>query len=117
MRFEPSTFSAALALLVSVAGPIQDKRGCRSCRVERDALDDLSVRYVEEWESDETFRSHIRSDEFWPVLVTMDLCSEEPEVVIGNLLANYGMDVLRRLREEIPSNTDMGENRKDEQDQ
>jgi quinol monooxygenase YgiN len=112
MRFEPSTLSAALGLLVSAAGPTQEKRGCKSCRVERDALDELSVRYVEEWEADEAFRRHINSDEFWPVLVSMDLCCEEPEVAIGNLLADYGMDVLRTLREEFPGSCPMVGNRK-----
>jgi len=100
MRFDPAAVPRALELLFSASGPIRAKRGCKSCRVQKDASDPCLLRYAEEWISEDAFRRHIRSEEFWRVLVAMDLCSEEPEVAIGDLSVRYGMDVLRKIREE-----------------
>lgn len=99
MRFDAAHLPRALELLLSACGPTQAKRGCRFCRVEREATGEGLVRYREEWDSDEAFQRHLRSDEFWRVLVAVDLCSEEPEVAIGDLVAQYGLEVLRRLRD------------------
>lgn len=102
MHFSPDRLARALELLLSAAGPIRAKRGCRSSRVERDAVDEGLVRYVEEWDISDAFARHVRSEEFWRVLLAMDLCSEEPEVTIGDLSVQRGMDVLRHLREASP---------------
>lgn len=99
MRFDAANLPRALELLLSACGPTQAKRGCRFCRVEREATGEGLVRYSEEWDSDEAFQRHLRSDEFWRVLVAVDLCSEEPEVAIGDLVAQYGLEALRRLRD------------------
>ncbi len=102
MRFDASCKPRALELLVSASGPIRAKRGCRSCRVENDAVDPDRLHYEEEWDSEEAFRRHVRSEEFWRVLLATDLCCEEPEVAIGDLSVQYGMDTLRKLREAPP---------------
>ena len=98
MRFNPDRLPRALELLLSAAGPIRAKRGCRTSRVERDAAEEGLVHYAEEWETEGAFVRHVRSDEFWRVLLAMDLCAEEPEVTIGDLSARRGMEALRRLR-------------------
>ncbi|MBE0616430.1 MAG: antibiotic biosynthesis monooxygenase [Proteobacteria bacterium] len=102
MLFEPARLPQALEILASTVGPIRAKRGCKSCRVELDAGGERALRYSEEWDSEEAFHRHLRSEEFWRVLVAMDLCSEEPEVTIGELSAQYGLEALRKLRERPP---------------
>ena len=44
------------------------------------------------------FRKHLRSEEFRRVLMAMDMCCEEPKVLVGNLSGGSGMDYLRELR-------------------
>ncbi|MBE0616516.1 MAG: antibiotic biosynthesis monooxygenase [Proteobacteria bacterium] len=105
MRFDAAHLPRALELLVSASGPTRVKRGCRACRIEQEAEGEGVVRYTEEWDSDEAFHRHLRSDEFWRVLLAMDLCSEEPEVAVGALSARYGLEALRELRE-TPSDVD-----------
>ncbi len=98
MQFDRNVLPRALGLLRSAAGPTQAKRGCRACRVEQDATERGVLHYREEWDSEEAFRRHVRSDEFWPVLVAMDLCTEEPQVTIGDLRAHGGLQSLLALR-------------------
>ena len=99
MRFDPPARERALELLQAAGGPIRAKRGCRSCRVEGDGGGPERVRYTEEWESEEDFGRHVRSDAFLWVLAAMDLCSAEPEVAVEERSELGGLEVLRRYRE------------------
>jgi len=100
MRFLPKDVDDAVRLLLSVKENIQAKRGCRACRVGMDASDTGLVHYLEEWESEDAFTHHVQSEEFRRVLIAVDLCSEEPRIVAGNLSGHVGMGYLRKLREE-----------------
>jgi len=99
MHFPSKDVDRAVRLLLSVKGTIQAKRGCRACDIRMDADDAGLVHYLEEWESAEFFHRHVRSEEFRRVLIAVDLCSEEPRIVVGNLSGHIGMAYLRKLRE------------------
>ena len=92
MRFESKDMEHAVQLLLSVRRNIQAKRGCRACEVGMDAADAGLVHYLEEWESAEDFHQHVRSEEFRRVLIAVDLCCEEPKIVVGNLSGHTGME-------------------------
>jgi quinol monooxygenase YgiN len=100
MRFESKEMEHAVRLLLSVRRTIQAKRGCRACEVGMDATDPGRVHYLEEWESAEDFYRQVRSEEFRRILIAVDLCREEPKIVVGHLSGHLGMEQLRKLREE-----------------
>jgi quinol monooxygenase YgiN len=102
MRFDAADLPKALELLLSAVGPTRAKHGCRSCHVDRDAIEPDRVRYEEEWDSGEALMRHVRSQDFLFVLLALDLCREEPEVRVADLSAQRGMGVLRNLRESGP---------------
>jgi quinol monooxygenase YgiN len=102
MRFPAENVDRAVRLLLSVKRDILTKRGCRACDVSTEAADPGVVHYREEWESKEAFRDHARSEEFRRVLIAMDMCCEEPRIVVGNLSGHGGMAYLRELREPDP---------------
>ncbi len=99
MRFAPEALEDAVRLLTSAVGRTGAKSGCRECVVTRDAAEEGRVRYCEAWDLRETFQRHLRSEEFGTVLVAMDLCLQEPEVMIGDLSGRRGISYLRELRE------------------
>jgi len=68
----------------------------------RDAGEEGTLRYTEEWMSEDAFRRHVQSEDFWPILIAMDLCSTEPQVRIGDLAVRGGLDLLLQLREAPP---------------
>jgi quinol monooxygenase YgiN len=92
----------ALAVLVAVAGPTRAKRGCLSCCVDRD-MDAGTIRYSEEWDSEDAFQRHLRSEDFQKVLVAMDLCYEEPRISLGETTITGGVEVLRGILQESSS--------------
>jgi quinol monooxygenase YgiN len=99
MRFAPKDVDVAVRLLLSRRGSILAKGHCRGCNIWVDAADADLVRYCEEWDSQEAFQHHLRSEEFRRVLIALDMCIEEPRVVVGNLSAGIGMGYLRLLLE------------------
>ena len=101
MRFELKDVDQAVRMLLSVRGGIQAKRDCRACEVGMDASESGLVHYREEWESEDAFRQHIRSEEFRRILIALDLCREEPRIMVGNLSGRTGMADLLKLRENV----------------
>ncbi len=97
MRFPPGQVAQAKDLLRSVTGPIAAKSGCRLCRFTWDANDDCVLIYEEYWDVDTDLGRHVRSEDFRPVLVAMDLCAVLPEVRIGRFHCCSGMDALHSL--------------------
>jgi len=100
MRFDPKDVDHAIRMLLSVRGSIQAKRGCRACEVGMEASEPGLVHYREEWETEDVFHQHVQSEEFRRVLIALDLCCEEPRIVVGNLSGHSGMEYLRKLLEE-----------------
>jgi len=100
MHFAKADLVSSVQLLLSVKGPITAKRGCRACGVELDAAETGFVHYREEWDADEAFHRHLQSEEFRRVLFAIDLCCEEPQIVVGKVSGYRGMPYLRKLCEE-----------------
>ncbi len=98
MHFSPENADRAIQLLLSGVGRTEAKLDCRACTVARDANEPNRVRYSETWKLESAFRKHVQSEEFRRVLMAMDMCCEEPQVVIGNLSGRSGISYLQELR-------------------
>ena len=98
LRFDADMVDSAVQLLLSVSERIEAKAGCQSCSISREALESNSIRYIEIWSSEAEFTPHVQSDEFRNVLAAMDMCCEEPSVVIGTLSGRDGIAYLMDLR-------------------
>lgn len=96
MSFPPAAVEQGLQLLCSAVGMIESKPGCQTCSVARDAADAARIHYKETWESEALFRRHALSEEFRRILIAMDMCREEPDVVIGNF-SGQGLTYLKQL--------------------
>jgi quinol monooxygenase YgiN len=98
MRFSPGDVARAIKMLHSSVGTTEAKRGCLTCSVARDTADENLVRYSEMWDSEPEFRRHVQSEEFRRVLTAMDMCCEEPQVLVGGRSGRDAMEYLQVLR-------------------
>ena len=96
MHFPPQEVEKGLQLLRSAVGMIESKPGCQTCSVAQDAADATRIHYNETWASEALFRRHALSEEFRRILIAMDMCREEPDVVIGNF-SGQGLTYLKQL--------------------
>lgn len=99
LSFPPEEVERGLQLLLSSVGVIESKTSCLSCSVARDAVEENRIRYRETWASEAAFQRHVLSAEFHRVLIAMELCSEVPEVVIGEFSGRNGLSYLQELCE------------------
>lgn len=99
MHFSLKDVAVAVPLLLSGVSRTEAKAGCLACSVARDAVDPARVRYSETWSNETAFRRHVQSQDFQRVLAAMDLCCEEPQVVVGNLAGHRGIAYLQHLRD------------------
>lgn len=99
LHFTPANANDAVQLLLSSVSRTEAKVGCRACTVALDVKEPSLVHYSETWNDEVAFRRHIQSREFQRVLAAMDMCCEEPQVVIGNLAGHSGFSYLKELRE------------------
>lgn len=105
LHFTPEAADRAIQMLLAGIGRTEAKSTCRTCTVARDANEPNRVRYTETWNDETAFRKHVQSREFQHVLAAMDMCCEEPQVVIGTLSGRSGISYLQELRD----HTEQGE--------
>ena len=99
MCFSPDDLECGLNLLLSSVGFTEANQGCQGCSVARDVVDANLIHYEETWASEAGFQRHVRSEEFRRVLLTMDMCCEEPQVTVGTLSGRRGIAYLQELCE------------------
>jgi len=106
MRLPLEKAAQTIALLESVTGITRAKKGCKLCSVSCDVADDELLSYTEIWDESDGFNQHVCSDVFQRVLVAMDQCSEEPEVVFGMLSGKTGIASLQELHKSASAGMD-----------
>ncbi|MDF7799689.1 antibiotic biosynthesis monooxygenase [Pontiellaceae bacterium B1224] len=103
LHFTAENAPQAIQLLISGCGKTEAKPGCQQCRVTKDTVKGNRVRYTEAWNTQADFDRHLQSEEFRRVLVALDMCSEEPEVSVGNFSGHTGLRYLQNLCDRIDS--------------
>jgi quinol monooxygenase YgiN len=98
MEFAPDKREGVLRLLQSVTGITESKAGCSHCGVFREtSSEDQEFLYTETWDTEIQFEQHVHSEEFKRVLEALDFSINEPQVTVGALSGQGGLDYLRKL--------------------
>ena len=84
--------------LLSMIEPIENERGCLSCRGFRDIEGKNGFSLVAEWETRENMDHYIRSDRFSVLLGTKSLLCEPPQIEIHTVSQSEGMEVIHAAR-------------------
>jgi quinol monooxygenase YgiN len=72
--------------------------GCQRTALGIDATRTDLVTLVEEWGTRDELERHLRSDEFWRLLLLCELSTREPEFCIDTVSAREGLDAVARSR-------------------
>ncbi len=82
----------------SITGSTLVQPGCRRFCLYCDVDNDDSLILIEEWDSQDAFNDHIRSDDFRIILSLMDSSKKTPEVAIHEVSNTAGLDLVKQLR-------------------
>ena len=86
----------ALRLLAS---PIRIEPGCLGCRVWTEDSDESTVRYVEEWETEDAMRERVRSERFTRLLEVLESAPSPPRVQFDFVTETRGLDYVAEARD------------------
>jgi quinol monooxygenase YgiN len=90
-----------LDLLRSIQDLTMPSSGCLGCWVSEQDYSQYHIRYVEQWESEETLHNHIRSDLYRRVLSAMELSKRQPEIVFYHADKSQGFELIEEVRGEL----------------
>jgi quinol monooxygenase YgiN len=75
--------------------------GCQGCSVWVDP--DMTVHYVEEWETEADMRQRVRSSKFTSLLGVIESAQEQPRVQFDFVTSTRGLDYVTQVRSDTPS--------------
>ena len=101
MNVLPEKRTEVMQTLLSMIGPTENERGCRSCRVLLDIEDKNVFSLIAEWETREDLDDHIKSYRFCVLLGTKSLLCESPQIEIHTVSHSEGMDAINAVRSKI----------------
>ena len=81
-----------------LASPTRIEPGCLGCRVWTEDSDESSVRYVEEWATEEAMRLRVRSERFTRLLEVLESAPRRPSVQFDFVTKTRGLDYVAEVR-------------------
>lgn len=88
----------ALGMLKPVIHRARYAPGCLSYRVYRDVESEDVIMIEELWSSQEDLERHLRSDEYYRVLLVLDMASAPPEISFNQIATSTGFETIERVR-------------------
>ena len=82
-----------------LASPVSIEPGCEGCRVSIEGPDESTVRYVEEWTTEEAMRVRVRSDRFTRLLEVLESAPRAPSVQFDFVTETRGLDYVAEVRD------------------
>ncbi len=98
MHARPEKQKELVQTLVSMIEPTGREEGCRSHEVFSDIEDKNVFALIEEWETYDDLKSHLRSDRFGILLGTKGLLCEPPQIQIHTVSHSEGMEAIHAAR-------------------
>jgi quinol monooxygenase YgiN len=89
---------AMLEILRFVESRIAHNPGCVCCRIYEGLDEDHTILYFEQWDSEQSLYTHIRSSLYLPVLNAIDLSRCAPKITFHGLSNMGSMDLIEALR-------------------
>jgi quinol monooxygenase YgiN len=98
----PGESRRLLEALNSLAAPTTQGHGCFGCRlsVSSEAGNPSSIRYVEDWSSEEDLRQEVGSDRFPRLLAVMEEALVPPQILFDLPGGTRGLDYVWEIRQE-----------------
>lgn len=98
MAIAPRKREEALQILKAVAAQGNLYSGCLGCRIYEDVQDDNVLLYEERWRTLEDLERHLRSRDYYKVLLVMEMALKQPEVSFDNISWSSGIETVERAR-------------------
>ena len=90
----------ARGILSSMIERIRLEEGCLSCRLYQDTMGGKALMFEQIWADEDSFRKHLRSDEFRNLLLVVEMASDPPEIRFDRISQSTGIDTIEDVRKQ-----------------
>ncbi len=88
----------AMGILGPLAERTRTERGCLSCHLHRDVLEENILIFEESWASEADMERHLRSQEYRQLLLIMETARVPPEVRFDRVSHSTGIETIQQAR-------------------
>lgn len=86
------------ALLRSLIEPTRVETGCISCRLYYETDSPNTVTWMEEWQSENDLKRHLKSAQYRKILAALDMSDVQPEIRFDTVIESAGMRLIAEAR-------------------
>ena len=98
MTIPPQKCDEVLKILRSMAEQCRDNPGCLRSHVYGD-LQESNVLMIEEvWRTEEDLKVHMRSDEYFNLLLVLEMALKQPEIRFDTISNSTGIETIEKAR-------------------
>jgi quinol monooxygenase YgiN len=85
-------------VLRSLIEPTRVQTGCVSCGLYKDLHDPNVIVWVEEWNTQDDLKRHLRSPQYKKILAALDMSNSQPEMRFDTVIETKGMQLIAEAR-------------------
>ena len=78
--------------------PTRVQTGCISCSLYKDLQDPSVIVWVEEWETQDDLKRHLRSRQYRKILAAFDMSNSQPIMRFNTVVETKGMQLIAEAR-------------------
>ena len=98
MAIPPHKRDEALKILKSAAAQCGVTPSCLSCHIYTDVQEDNVLMFEQSWMSQDGLERHLRSDEYYKVLLVMEMALKQPEIRFDIISGSTGIETVEEAR-------------------
>jgi quinol monooxygenase YgiN len=98
LMIPPKKRDEALKILKSAAAQCRVLPSCLSCHIYADVQEDNVLMFEQTWRSQEDLERHLRSDEYYRVLLVMEMALKQPEIRFEIISGSTGIETVEKAR-------------------
>jgi len=94
----PQKRDEALKILKSAAAQCRVWPSCLGCHIYEDVQEDNVLMFEQSWRSQEDLERHLRSDEYYKVLLVMEMALKQPDIRFDIICGSTGIETVEKAR-------------------
>jgi quinol monooxygenase YgiN len=98
MKVSPGSRAAAVRTIAAMTGLTRSKSGCLACDLYSHVDKDDELQLVEKWDSVESLKRHIGSEQYGFLVEALELAIERPEVEFHTVTTTMGLPFVEDIR-------------------
>jgi quinol monooxygenase YgiN len=98
LMIPPRKREEALKILKSAAALCGLMPNCLGCHIYADIQEDKVLIFEQSWRSQEDLERHLRSDEYYKVLLVIEMAVEQPDIRFDTISGSTGFETVEKAR-------------------